>query len=777
MAHLDSMSSPSPLVISALSDLGSSQSSRQSSRAAPTDPLGIVRKTAEFPSWLTTRESFRDQMRDKFGSIEPPKVQPDMFTVEEDDRGFSGGLQLTRDLSLAAVDVIKALTSETRSHSDKLKVYKFLLEQPFFLDAERSKLEVLSERASYYYYAPGQRIIRQGDLGDYFYMLLKGRVDVSVSGVGWVDYMEEPASFGDLALTSDEARQASVYAATAVHVVRLAKEDFQDVMKGWKEKQQEDVCDFLSKLQMFSSWSRTRLTRLVGRIQVKNPRMGDTIMTQGKPPPNVFIVRKGTLAIRHATEIPHENRWPASNDTVELALENAERLGLKRSGKGQVVFTENAPPSAAEGGAAMEKGAGAAAGGGAAAPVLDSTAAAAFTGGPVASVTSRSRQLAASVSATGIPFLPVPLARPNGPEDSHAQTHRTATQRSSGSLGSPAPRERGWGAGSPGGTLAYSPSKSSRREGEKDATLRGYEQEEEGRAPPAAGPLASPSTGGVRSAIRSTPTKPTSPKSTGRHGLPLSSRSGQLESAEESSKASFLDSSRVLPTEVRFVVNTIDSQVGTAGPGALLGLQQCLRGQVSPFTVQVTEPGCTLLYFSKEYLKLVPSEESLKYGAPPNPLLATILSDGACAHTLKALTSLGMCLNALHKERVGQELVADAALAKLIASKPNTKVTSASLRASAKAVAMAVSSKDPAMLLSLVPMNSEEAGKIIWTMVAKLADEVHSNRFGKPGSEGGGAHNVAEGAKVQVGSPHASFGRSSIAGALFARAPEDSAPP
>ena len=166
-----------------------------------------------------------------------------------------GALLLTRDLPLAAVDVIKALTHpQPRSHSDQLKVYRFLLAQPFFLDADKAKMELLAERASYAYFPPGARIIRQGDHGDYFYMLLKGRVDVSVANVGWVDSMQEPASFGDLALTSDEARQASVHASAdgAVHVVRISREDFKDVMKGWREKQHEDVCDFLAQLPMFA---------------------------------------------------------------------------------------------------------------------------------------------------------------------------------------------------------------------------------------------------------------------------------------------------------------------------------------------------------------------------------------------------------------------------------------------------------------------------------------------------------------------------------------------
>ena len=131
------------------------------------------------------------------------------------------------------------------------------------------------------------------------------------------------AGAGAELLTSDEARQASVHASLggAVHAVRLGRDDFHVAMKGWRERQMEDICDFLARQPMFARWIRTRLTRLVARIQVRNPHVGENIMEQGKPCDAVYIVRKGSLAIRHATQQPHENRWPASNDEAEAALD------------------------------------------------------------------------------------------------------------------------------------------------------------------------------------------------------------------------------------------------------------------------------------------------------------------------------------------------------------------------------------------------------------------------------------------------------------------------
>jgi NADH dehydrogenase len=96
------------------------------------------------------------------------------------------------------------------------------------------------------YFEPGQVIFREGDRGDWLYVLTEGEVEVakSVPGGG-----EQPVRrlgpgecFGEMALVSDMARSATVRAVSATNVLAIDREAFQAMfttlppLKGFVER-------------------------------------------------------------------------------------------------------------------------------------------------------------------------------------------------------------------------------------------------------------------------------------------------------------------------------------------------------------------------------------------------------------------------------------------------------------------------------------------------------------------------------------------------------------
>jgi CRP-like cAMP-binding protein len=82
----------------------------------------------------------------------------------------------------------------------------------------------------------GQVIIRQGDSGDYFYLVKEGRCSITRKSekTGKVAVLGELAageSFGEEALLSDAPRNASVAMMTDGIVTRLSKQDFDELLK------------------------------------------------------------------------------------------------------------------------------------------------------------------------------------------------------------------------------------------------------------------------------------------------------------------------------------------------------------------------------------------------------------------------------------------------------------------------------------------------------------------------------------------------------------------
>ena len=96
------------------------------------------------------------------------------------------------------------------------------------------------------YFEPGQVIFREGDRGDWLYVVTEGEVEVvkSVPGHG-----EQPVRrlgagecFGEIALVSDRARSATVRAVTATNLLAIDREAFQAMfttlppLKGFVER-------------------------------------------------------------------------------------------------------------------------------------------------------------------------------------------------------------------------------------------------------------------------------------------------------------------------------------------------------------------------------------------------------------------------------------------------------------------------------------------------------------------------------------------------------------
>jgi cAMP-dependent protein kinase regulator len=65
-------------------------------------------------------------------------------------------------------------------------------------------------------FKPGQKIIRQGDKGDKFYVLESGTCDISVNGKGSVMKASRGVAFGELALMFNQPRAATVTAESDV---------------------------------------------------------------------------------------------------------------------------------------------------------------------------------------------------------------------------------------------------------------------------------------------------------------------------------------------------------------------------------------------------------------------------------------------------------------------------------------------------------------------------------------------------------------------------------
>lgn len=110
-----------------------------------------------------------------------------------------------------------------------------MLQNPLFQRLAPAKLQSMFMKVEPLEVNKGDIVIRQNDAGDFFYIIVRGRAGVFRDMPGRpqplkVNELQSGASFGEDALLSDAPRNASIIMLEAGSLVRLAKQDFQQLL-------------------------------------------------------------------------------------------------------------------------------------------------------------------------------------------------------------------------------------------------------------------------------------------------------------------------------------------------------------------------------------------------------------------------------------------------------------------------------------------------------------------------------------------------------------------
>jgi MFS family permease len=108
---------------------------------------------------------------------------------------------------------------------------RLLTAVPIFAPLPGTALEHIAGRLVPLRLDAGTVIVREGDFGDRFYIVVEGTVDVTADGRP-VSTLSEGGSFGEIALIKDVPRTATVTAKTPVVLYALEREDFLGAVTG-----------------------------------------------------------------------------------------------------------------------------------------------------------------------------------------------------------------------------------------------------------------------------------------------------------------------------------------------------------------------------------------------------------------------------------------------------------------------------------------------------------------------------------------------------------------
>ena len=101
---------------------------------------------------------------------------------------------------------------------------------PFFADLSDEDLEAIIGKIQMEYFAADHVIFEKGDPGDIMYILKRGQVQVLRDNT-ILAVLKDGQFFGEMALVSDEPRNATLKTVTDAEVLTLKKDDFKNLLQ------------------------------------------------------------------------------------------------------------------------------------------------------------------------------------------------------------------------------------------------------------------------------------------------------------------------------------------------------------------------------------------------------------------------------------------------------------------------------------------------------------------------------------------------------------------
>ncbi|KAJ1728984.1 hypothetical protein LPJ61_003745 [Coemansia biformis] len=160
----------------------------------------------------------------------------------------------------------------------------------------------------------GQSVIVQGGVGDYFYIVEHGSFDVHVrKGNGpptKVATVDDRGSFGELALMYNAPRAATVTATSDATLWALDRITFRSLLMERTSRKRRLYERFLETVPLLKSLEPYERQKVADALETVTYNDNDTIVTQGDPGDDFFLIEQGTIRVYKTDEAGVHREYP-----------------------------------------------------------------------------------------------------------------------------------------------------------------------------------------------------------------------------------------------------------------------------------------------------------------------------------------------------------------------------------------------------------------------------------------------------------------------------------
>lgn len=179
----------------------------------------------------------------------------------------------------------------------------------FFKDLNDFTCSELCEKLSTVYFSAGDYLIKQGEIGDFMYIIVNGSVGVYMNGL-LVDRMVEANVIGEKALESDNPRNATVIAETNVQALLLKKEDYVNIVMRQRHKQRSHIVKFLKSVEFFKDLLGAKLDLIAFNTITAKYKDKQEIFIENQPANSLYIVKEGSVKLTVHVTVTSRRKIP-----------------------------------------------------------------------------------------------------------------------------------------------------------------------------------------------------------------------------------------------------------------------------------------------------------------------------------------------------------------------------------------------------------------------------------------------------------------------------------
>ena len=180
---------------------------------------------------------------------------------------------------------------------------------PLFDDLPQAAFVELVNRLSYRRFSPPELILKEGDAGRSFFVIVEGKVRVFKAQPGGKEltlaHLSEGAFFGEMALLSGAPRTANVAAEEETEVLEITEQVLGEVVEKFPQVgvalknfyRQRLLNNVMAISPLFKDFSKADRKLIIQRFLMRQARQGEVLIAEGSTSDGLYIVLHGAVSV------------------------------------------------------------------------------------------------------------------------------------------------------------------------------------------------------------------------------------------------------------------------------------------------------------------------------------------------------------------------------------------------------------------------------------------------------------------------------------------------